>query len=399
MSSIPVDVRPVIGMSIRRQRELWKPYRDAVLGFRNCWYPVCFARDLDGDRPTPVRVLGERLLLRRVDGTIHAIEDRCAHRRVRLSHRQEKGLGQIECYTRDTVTCWYHGFTYSFVTGRLVACVSWPTCPDIGRIGVRSYPVREAKGLVFVYVGDGEPGELARDVSPEFLDGDLVIEGRIRVVNANWRWGVENGFDSTHIYMHRNSILFENSKTIVPLGLVPIDRTGESASMVAEDGRAGMRENLLEAYEPVWAVDIGDPALGGAHLAVKVDSGDVTPLAPVIAAWFPCLVVVDPFPVEGSIVYEFYVPIDERSHLYFQLVGRRCETAADEEAFRHEVTTRWAHYMQDGFNFDDVVAREGLESAYTEGNGWLEEHLTAQDLSIIGWRNLASKLHRGIQKP
>ncbi len=387
-------------VSKRKQRELWKPYREAVLGFRNYWYPACFDRDLVADRPLVVKLLGESLVLRRVDGKVYALEDRCAHRRVPLSHRYQKGVdAEIECHTKDTVTCWYHGFTYSFLDGRLVQNLTWPACPEIGRIGIKTYAVQEAKGLVWVYVGDGAPPDLARDVMPGFLDEGQVVDGRAIVVLANWRWGAENGFDSTHIYMHRKSIMFDNTDTIVPLGLVPADLTGKSARFqTAQPGPIGVWEDM-ESYEPVWEVDIGDPGRGGAHLEAKVPAGrEVLPLAPVISMWLPCMLGVENFPLPGYTVNELYVPIDERSHRYFQLVRKTCRSPGEEMAFRAEVATRWRHFMQDGFNGDDVVAREGLEDAYSRGNGWLEEHLTEQDLCITLWRDLASRHHRGIQK-
>jgi carbazole 1,9a-dioxygenase terminal dioxygenase component len=122
------------------------------------------------------------------------------------------------------------------------------------------------------------------------------------------------------------------------------------------------------------------------------------PLAPVVSIWLPGMLAVEHFPLPGETVYEHYVPVDERTHLYFQLMGRRCATEEEERSFRSEVRTRWERVMQDGFNFDDVVAREGLEDGYTLGNGWLEETLTAQDLCIVGWRTLVARYHRGIQR-
>ncbi|MGE0824036.1 MAG: Rieske 2Fe-2S domain-containing protein [Candidatus Binatia bacterium] len=91
--------------SHQQVKHAWRPYLQAKLGFRNHWYPALFSHDLDGDTPKPVKVLGERVLLRRVDGRVYAVEDRCAHRRVPFS-------AKLECYTQETVTCWYHGFTF-----------------------------------------------------------------------------------------------------------------------------------------------------------------------------------------------------------------------------------------------------------------------------------------------
>ena len=56
-----------------------------------------------------MQLLGENILLKRIDGKVYAIRDRCLHRGVQLSRK-------LECYTKDTITCWYHGFTYRFET-------------------------------------------------------------------------------------------------------------------------------------------------------------------------------------------------------------------------------------------------------------------------------------------
>ncbi len=397
--AIDIDVRTAHKLGKRKLREIWKPYREASLGFRNYWYPACFRRDLDGDRPKMVTICGEDVLLRVVDGEVCALEDRCAHRRVPLSHRFRLGIDPaIDCHTKDTVTCWYHGFTYSFRDGRLVQNITWPDCPYVGKIAIKTYPVREAKGLVFLWIGDQAPGDLADDVVPSFLDETMVIEGRVQVVPACWRWGAENGFDSTHIYMHRKSILLDNAKLALPLGLVPKDLSGQKARVYTGPGRIGASEDLAEDYEPVWDVDIGDPEKGGIRLQATIPEGEFVPAAPILSMWLPCMAGVEPFPIPGTNVYEAYVPIDETSHQYFQLIGRPCEKQEEEREFRREVKERWEHYMQDGFNRDDVVARQGLENAYTKGNGWLEETLIEQDLCIFLWRNLASRYNRGINR-
>jgi carbazole 1,9a-dioxygenase terminal dioxygenase component len=101
--------------SRERVKESTRPYLEAEIGFRNHWYPALFAFELDHDEAKPVTMLGEKILIRRVDGRLYAIEDRCAHRRVQLS-------AKLECYTKDTVTCWYHAFTYTFATAAWCRC-------------------------------------------------------------------------------------------------------------------------------------------------------------------------------------------------------------------------------------------------------------------------------------
>ena len=114
----------------QRVKEGWRPYLEAKLGFRNHWYPAVFAYELASDEPKAVKMLGERIILRRVDGQVYALEDRCAHRRVLLS-------AKVECYTKDTITCWYHGFTYNFRDGKLVQVLTEPGCALIGKLRIK----------------------------------------------------------------------------------------------------------------------------------------------------------------------------------------------------------------------------------------------------------------------
>jgi carbazole 1,9a-dioxygenase terminal dioxygenase component len=96
---------------------------------------------------------------------------------------------------------WHHGFTYRFSDGVLCAIATTEHSPIVGRKKLRTYPVCEANGLVFVFVGDTDypPPLVVHDVPTTFLDDDMVIRGKRRMVAANLRIGAENGFDSTHI--------------------------------------------------------------------------------------------------------------------------------------------------------------------------------------------------------
>src|SRR5262249_9215845 len=193
-------------------RSPWAPSIRATLGFRNYWYPALFEHELDGGVAKGVRLLGENLLLRRVGDRVAAVEDRCLHRGVRFSRKPE-------CYTADTITCWYHGFTYNLLDGKLVDILTEPGSKMIGKIGIKTYPVVEAKGIVFTFIGDASPPDLADDVPPGFLDDELAVNGIRDPVQSNWRIGAENGFDTTHIYIHRDSPLIGGNRILLPIGL------------------------------------------------------------------------------------------------------------------------------------------------------------------------------------
>jgi hypothetical protein len=66
----------------------------------------------------------------------------------------------------------------------------------------------EFKGLVFVWMGEGEPVPIEEDVPPEFFEGPetaLFISTRDWAVN--WRVALENSLDSHVMYVHRDALL------------------------------------------------------------------------------------------------------------------------------------------------------------------------------------------------
>jgi phenylpropionate dioxygenase-like ring-hydroxylating dioxygenase large terminal subunit len=96
-------------------------------------------------------LLGEPVLLGRMhDGQAFAMRDICPHRGVPLS------AGRI--LSENTVECPYHGWRFR----RDGVCSAIPSLVegqelDPEKIRVRSYPVREQDGLIWVYVAD-KPG-------------------------------------------------------------------------------------------------------------------------------------------------------------------------------------------------------------------------------------------------
>ena len=106
------------------------------------WHPVLAAAALPRARPVAVRVAGRDLVLfRPSDGAPAALEDRCAHRRLKLS------VGTV---THDRLRCAYHGWSYS-AAGEAQS----PSTPGL-RACVRSYACAEAHGAIWVRERDGE---------------------------------------------------------------------------------------------------------------------------------------------------------------------------------------------------------------------------------------------------
>lgn len=364
-------------------RRKWGRYVEASLGFRNHWYPIRYSNDIPEGEIVPVRLLGESIVLTRVDGNVRGLQDRCAHRGVRLS-------AQPLCFQKGTISCWYHGWTYDVADGRLCDVLTSPQSSVIGRVTIPTYPVQEAQNLVFVYVGDGKPQPLSCDVPPGFLDEDTSCLGLRRTVQANWRLGVENGFDTTHIFMHRDSPLIKGNNIALPLGFVP---AGRSAMHIHADGwPKGVVDNLAQNYIPIFEASVRGQTVWKVEL-----SGDEKMVAAQVSVWLPGALKVDPFPDPSLIQYEFYVPTAATEHEYFQVLQRRVQTQDDVDHFRKEFDETWRDLALHGFNDDDVWAREELEPFYRDGDGWSNERLFPPDMCIVEWRRLASAHARGVQ--
>ena len=106
------------------------------------WYPVAAAAEV-GRSPLARRLLGTAVVLYRTSrGDAVALEDRCAHRPVRLSDGRVEG---------DDIYSGYTGFGYA-PDGR---CVHVPTQDEVPYdVAVRSFPVHEDGSFVWLWGGD-----------------------------------------------------------------------------------------------------------------------------------------------------------------------------------------------------------------------------------------------------
>jgi carbazole 1,9a-dioxygenase terminal dioxygenase component len=379
----------------------WERYLEAELGFRNHWYPAFFAAelpeadvsDLQGSPVKNVRteiLLGERILFRRVGGRIFAITDRCRHRGVSLAARPE-------CYTKDTITCWYHGFTYAMDTGKLTAVLTEPRSSLIGQVGLHSYPVEERAGLVWVFIGDIEAPPLELDVQPGLLDANLAVypQGWSKVVECNWRTAAENGFDPAHAYIHRNSAFVTDYKIPMVLGDAGLTRGHGMEVVDAPDAPKGV---VLKrgGGGGVWEAEVGP----GVNVTSRFRPGEpdvIEGMNPEVSVWMPCGLWVEPMPAPGIVHLEWYVPIDKYHHRYIITWAKRVNSDEERDAFFKETAQNWATYIPAVFNQDDVFARNAMREFYDEGNGWREEKLFGPDIVIANWRRLISRQARGVQ--
>jgi carbazole 1,9a-dioxygenase terminal dioxygenase component len=364
----------------------WKGYVEAKLGFRNHWYPVRFSRELGEGQLEVIELLGEKLLLKRIEGKVYAMRDRCLHRGVPLSRKPD-------CYTKDTITCWYHGYTYRFQTGELVNILAVPDSRLINRRKIVTYAVEEAKGLIFVFLGDEDQiHPLSKDVPPGFLDENLMVLGKHRIVNSNWRLGAENGFDGLHIFIHKDTTLRHYRTFNFPIGHTPLP--GAVELVEDEDGPKGVMDDFAQ-HQPVW-----DGVIDGEVVVSGQRSSQIkgTSAAAGTSIWLPGVLKVDNFPIGGLTQFEWYVPLDAGRHLYVQTIAKPVANEAEGVAFANEFESTWKPHGLDGFNADDIWAREVTEPFYQDDYGWVDEMLCEPDETILQWRRVASRHGRGIQQ-
>ncbi|MFJ9537556.1 Rieske 2Fe-2S domain-containing protein [Streptomyces sp. NPDC101225] len=162
------------------------------------WYPVALSRDVRTGRAFAATFAGERIALYRGrSGTVHALEDRCAHRQVPLS------MGVVE---GETLRCCYHAWAYRG-DGR-ISQIPYLSKGD-GRPprGVRGYPVHEAYGLVFVFPGAPERAAgTPLPALPTFGSARYRTMTYSRTVRCHYSFMHENLLDMNHQFLHRGVV-------------------------------------------------------------------------------------------------------------------------------------------------------------------------------------------------
>jgi phenylpropionate dioxygenase-like ring-hydroxylating dioxygenase large terminal subunit len=159
------------------------------------WYPVAASASVRKNKTFAATFAGDRIALYRGEsGTVYALEDRCAHRQVPLS------MGVVD---GDTLRCCYHAWAYRG-NGRISQIPYLPRGADRPPRGVRSYPVREAYGLVFVFPGNPQEAETAPFPElPEFHSPRHKTMTFSRTVNCHYSFMHENLLDMNHQFLHR----------------------------------------------------------------------------------------------------------------------------------------------------------------------------------------------------
>jgi phthalate 4,5-dioxygenase len=168
---------------------------------RRYWLPACLSEEMDGPDSPPIRLrlLGEDLVaFRDSSGEVGLLAAYCAHRLAPLFYGRNEECG---------IRCVYHGWKFD-TQGN---CVDMPSEPPYSkfrlRVSIKAYPVYEAGGMIWTYMGP--PREMPAPPDYEWLRAPVnqYLWVSKNGVHCNYLQGIEGGIDTAHSsFLHNNDI-------------------------------------------------------------------------------------------------------------------------------------------------------------------------------------------------
>ncbi len=163
---------------------------------RDAWYMAGWSEEL-GEALLARRIAGGNLVLYRgEEGGPVALDDRRPHRFAPLSRGRRQG---------DAIACGYHGLVFD----RSGACIANPFSERApARASVRSWPVQERDGIVWLWRGRPKAADPA--LIPDFsmlaeTPSSRTLHGYV-LMQANYEYGTDNLMDLSHIeFVHTGS--------------------------------------------------------------------------------------------------------------------------------------------------------------------------------------------------
>ena len=130
---------------------------------KDIWYFAGLLSDIQDGGTRAFSLAGEPIVLARESDNIFALRDICPHRAVPLS---------AGCVKSGTVECPYHGWRFGLEDG---LCKEIPALPqdsdmEVERIGVRTYPIRQAGPLIWIYLRSNPKDISSPPIEPPEFD-------------------------------------------------------------------------------------------------------------------------------------------------------------------------------------------------------------------------------------
>ncbi|AFY71665.1 Rieske (2Fe-2S) iron-sulfur domain protein [Thalassoporum mexicanum PCC 7367] len=161
----------------------------------NHWYVVALSSELQ-EKPLAVTFWGEAIVIYRDSkGQVHALEDTCPHRFVKLSHG---------CVVGDHLECAYHGWQFNdqgncAVVPYLAENQKLPNCQ------IKRYAVQDLDGFIWLFPGDLALAEQVEPMGvPEWDHLNYIASVTTIDTEAHYSYLIENLMDMYHGHLHDN---------------------------------------------------------------------------------------------------------------------------------------------------------------------------------------------------
>jgi phthalate 4,5-dioxygenase len=342
---------------------------------RSFWIPALLASEVaENDcRPVRIRLLGENLIAFRDNkGAVGLMEEHCPHRRASLA------LGANE---DGGVRCLYHGWKFA-VDGQ---CLDTPTEPANSTlckvIRAVAYPVREAGGVIWAYMGPAEK-------EPPFPAYEWLSMPGVNAVpfktleDCNYAQAVEGTIDSAHA-----GVLHKEDPWAVP-------------------GRFSHEKDL----RPKLEIEFTPYGLRYGAVRKFNATSDHVRITQVMLPFFTLI------PPDGFGVRKYrrmanaFVPRDDESTWHIQWffdhsqpvdVAYRIDEGGHwiDENFRKKVNIdNWYGQTKEAMTTENFSGIRGImtqDHAVSETQGRIldrtKEHLGTSDIAVVAWRRLMLK--------
>lgn len=296
---------------------------------KNAWYVAAWDHEVRGQLH-PVTMLSENVVLyRRRDGKLAALEDACPHRKLPLSMGRIKG---------DDIECGYHGLTFD-CTGTCTRVPGAERIPHVAR--VRSYPVEERYGLIWVWMGDPALADPALIFAVDHWgDPDWgVNQGDGMTIACNYLYMTDNLLDPSHVaWVHQSSFAGAGTEE------TPLETT------VGEDGVTVWRWMMDAEPAPFYApfLKFKGNCDRKQHYEVRYPSNAIIKaiFTPAGSGGVGQSLHPDVFLMDS---YNFMTPVDENSTRYFWFQMRNF--APNDP----EISAQFAHSVRGAFEEDRTV--------------------------------------------
>lgn len=298
-------------LSKEQNQRITQTARDTPAGdlLRRYWQPAALVDEMVGDRPAvPVELLGEQLVLFRDEqGDYGLVGRQCPHRGADLK------FGRLE---DGGIRCPFHGWLFD----KFGKCLDQPAEPVNSnfhtKISHTAYPCVERSGIVFAYLGPGDPPPVPTFdcfVAPENFT--FAFKGHI---DANWLQALEVGIDPAHAsFLHR---FFEDKD--------PEEGYGQQFRDSTED--IPVTKLLREAVRPDIDVEETD---SGMRIKTLRDLGNAGMHVRVTNLAFPNAIVI---PMSNDMtISQWHVPINDRE-CYWYAIFTDFEHEVDRQAMRDQ---------------------------------------------------------------